>query len=127
MARAERKVAHLALDAARVASFAAGDDPLLEDFLEYAVMKGSVGDFHPQVTGGPPRPPDSASHGAARHAWRTKEKGQTLIEPALVNVYGLSNRSAELLPSPGSNADQRATKDEQTERFGYARIRGGPS
>ena len=40
MARAERKVAHLALDAARVASFAAGDDPLLEDFLEYAVMKG---------------------------------------------------------------------------------------
>ena len=40
MARAEREVAHLALDAARVASVAAGDDPLLQDFFEYAVMKG---------------------------------------------------------------------------------------
>jgi len=40
VARAEREVAHLALDAARVASFSAGDDPLLEDFIEYAVMKG---------------------------------------------------------------------------------------
>jgi hypothetical protein len=35
---------------------------------------GSAGDFHPQVPGGPPRPPDSASHGAARHAWRTRKK-----------------------------------------------------
>src|SRR3990172_7800803 len=35
---------------------------------------GSAGDFHPQVTGGPPRPPDIARHGAARHAWRTKKK-----------------------------------------------------
>ena len=40
MARAKREVAHLALDATRVASVAAGDDPLLQDFLEYAVMKG---------------------------------------------------------------------------------------
>ena len=40
MAGAKRKVAHLALDAARVAPVAAGDDPLLQDFIEYAVMKG---------------------------------------------------------------------------------------
>ena len=40
MAGAKGKVAHLALDPARVASVAAGDDPLLQNFIKYAVMKG---------------------------------------------------------------------------------------
>ena len=46
MAGAKREVAHLALDAARVASVTAGDNPLLQDFVEYAVMKG-----HPVLRG----------------------------------------------------------------------------
>ena len=39
MTRAQREVAHLALDAARIAPAAAGDDALLQDFLKDAIMK----------------------------------------------------------------------------------------
>jgi hypothetical protein len=41
MARAERKIAHLALDPTMVAPVAAGDDAFLEDFVENRVMKSS--------------------------------------------------------------------------------------
>ena len=39
MTRSQREVAHLALDPARIAAAAAGDDALLQDFFQYAVMK----------------------------------------------------------------------------------------
>jgi len=38
--RAQGKVAHLALHAAKVSTVAAGDDALLQNFLEDGVMKG---------------------------------------------------------------------------------------
>jgi hypothetical protein len=40
VARAQVVVAHLALDAARIHAIAAGDNALLEDLVEYRVMKG---------------------------------------------------------------------------------------
>jgi hypothetical protein len=39
MARAEREIAHLALDAAGIAPIAAGHNAFLEDFVENRVMK----------------------------------------------------------------------------------------
>ena len=41
MARTERKVAHLALDPAKIAAIAAGDDVFLEYFAKHRLMKGS--------------------------------------------------------------------------------------
>ena len=41
MARAEREVAHLALDAAGIAAIAAGDNTFLKDLVENRVMKSS--------------------------------------------------------------------------------------
>jgi hypothetical protein len=38
--RAKREIAHLALDAARVAPVAARDDTLLQDLVEDGTMKG---------------------------------------------------------------------------------------
>jgi len=40
MTRSQREIAHLALDAARIAAAAARGDPVLEDFVEHALMKG---------------------------------------------------------------------------------------
>ena len=37
--RSQREVAHFALAPAWIAAAAAGDDPVLEDFVQYAVMK----------------------------------------------------------------------------------------
>ena len=42
MTRSQREVAHLALDPAGIAAAAAGDDAVLEDFVEDALMKGST-------------------------------------------------------------------------------------
>jgi hypothetical protein len=39
VARAEREIAHLALDPTLVAPIAAGDDAFLEDFVENRAMK----------------------------------------------------------------------------------------
>lgn len=39
MTRTQRELAHLTLDAARVAAAAAGGDTLLEDFVEHALME----------------------------------------------------------------------------------------
>lgn len=39
MTRTQRELAHLALDAARVAAAAAGGDTLLQDFVEHLLMK----------------------------------------------------------------------------------------
>ena len=40
MTWSQREIAHLALDAARIAAAAAGGDPVLEDLVEHALMKG---------------------------------------------------------------------------------------
>jgi hypothetical protein len=40
MTRSQREAAHLTLDPAWIAAAAAGRDPVLQDFLQYAVMKG---------------------------------------------------------------------------------------
>jgi len=37
--RSQRELAHLALDAARIAPTVAGDDALLQNLLQHAVMK----------------------------------------------------------------------------------------
>ena len=39
MTRTQRELAHFTLDAARVAPAAAGDDSLLEDFVEHPLME----------------------------------------------------------------------------------------
>jgi len=39
MTRTQREVAHLALDAARIAAPSAGDHPFLQDLLKDALMK----------------------------------------------------------------------------------------
>lgn len=39
MTRSQGEVAHFALDPAWIAAAAAGDDPVLENLFEYAVMK----------------------------------------------------------------------------------------
>jgi len=40
MTRSQREVTHLAFDAARIAATAARGEPVLEDLVEHAVMKG---------------------------------------------------------------------------------------
>jgi len=40
MTRSQREIAHLALDAARIAAAATGGDAVLEDLVEHALMKG---------------------------------------------------------------------------------------
>jgi hypothetical protein len=39
MTRSQREAAHLALDATRIAAAATGDDALLQNLLQHAVMK----------------------------------------------------------------------------------------
>lgn len=39
MTRTQGELAHLTLDATRIAPAAAGDDALLQDFIEHALMK----------------------------------------------------------------------------------------
>jgi hypothetical protein len=39
MTRSQVEVAHLTLDPARIAATALGDDPFLQNFLQYAFMK----------------------------------------------------------------------------------------
>ena len=41
MSRAEREIAHLALDPAEIAAVAAGDDAFLEYLAKHRLMKGS--------------------------------------------------------------------------------------